>query len=320
MTNARARVGFVRALTQATTAGAVGARLGACTIDGDAARAIAGIGSLACAGPDVLAFCDTGDAAERVAATQASTIIVQHSALARPRSDQTLVRVDDVRAAFIAVVNALLPDSARPEDPPPGIAANARIEDAVRIAPSACIGTNVAIGARTRVGAGAIVYDDCEIGSDCVIGPNAVVGWVGLAYHDRADGRRLYFPHLAGVRIGDRVDVGAQACVCRGMLSHTYIDDDVKIGSLVYVSHGVVIDARAWLSAGTAIAGHATIAADALLGIGSVVIDNVIIDAGALVGGGSVVTKHAAAGSKLYGVPAHPVPSMRRFGPTPREK
>jgi UDP-3-O-[3-hydroxymyristoyl] glucosamine N-acyltransferase len=103
------------------------------------------------------------------------------------------------------------------------------------------------------------------------------------------------------------------------MLSHTTIGDDAKIGALVYVSHGVVIEARAWLSAGTAVAGHARIAAGALLGIGSVVIDNVSLGAGVLVGGGSVVTKRAEAGTKLHGVPAHPVPTMRRFGPTPRE-
>ena len=49
------------------------------------------------------------------------------------------------------------------------------------------------------------------------------------------------------------------------------------------------------------------------------VVDNVAIDAGVLVGGGSVVVRHAAAGEKLLGVPATAVPSMRRFGPTPRE-
>ena len=253
-TGASARGDFVRALPHSTSAGAVGAGIAACTVDGDAARPISSIGSLASEGPGVLGFCDASDAGERVAATRASTIIVARAASVRPRSDQTLLRVDDVRAAFIDVVRALLPGSERPNDPPAGVAPSARIDGGTQIAGSACIGANVVVGARTRIAAGAIVYDDCEIGDDCVIGPNAVVGWVGLAYHDRSDGRRLFFPHLAGVRIGHRVDVGAQACVCRGMLSHTYIGDDVKIGSLVYVSHGVIVDARAWLSAGTAIA------------------------------------------------------------------
>jgi UDP-3-O-[3-hydroxymyristoyl] glucosamine N-acyltransferase len=151
-----------------------------------------------------------------------------------------------------------------------------------------------------------------------VIGPGAVIRWLGLASHDRADRRRSFFPHLAGVRIGDRVDVGARTCICRGMLSHTTIASDAKLGSLVYVSHGVDIAAGAWSSAGTAIAGHATIAANALLGIASVVVDNVDVGPDAMVGAGSVVIRDASAGSKLHGVPAQPVAAMQRFGPTPR--
>ena len=194
---------------------------------------------------------------------------------ASPRSGRTLIVVEDVRAAFIDIVERLLPGAERPLDPAPGADAAARIDDSAEIAASACIGAGVVIGAHSRVGPGAIIYADREIGSDCIIGPNAVVGWVGLSYHDRADGRRSFFPHLAGVRIGDRVDVGANACICRGMLSHTTIGDDVRIGSLVYISHGVDIGARSWLSAGTAIAGHATIGERTLLGIGSIVVDKI---------------------------------------------
>ena len=219
------------------------------------------MGSLAATADDLLAFCDAADAAERLTLTRASVVLVRGGARASPRPGQTLIVVDDVRAAFIDIVLHLLPDSERPRDPSPGIDAAARVDARASVAPSACIGAGVVIGARSRVAAGAIIYADCEIGDDCVIGPNAVIGWVGLSYHDRKDGRRSFFPHLAGVRIGDRVDVGAQACICRGMLSHTLIGDDARIGSLVYVSHGVDIGARAWLSAGTAIAGHATIGA-----------------------------------------------------------
>jgi UDP-3-O-[3-hydroxymyristoyl] glucosamine N-acyltransferase len=309
---------FIRLLARPTTAGAIHASLLGSALLGDPDRAIRGIGSLGSGADGVLTFCDAPGASERFAASRAAVVIVPREGSPAPCPARTLVAVDDVRAAFIDVVASLLPDAARPPDPAPGVAAGAHVDAAADVAPTACIGARVHIGPRTRVGPGAVVYDDSDIGSDCVIGPGASIGWVGLAYHDRADGRRLFFPHLGSVRIHDRVDVGAQACVCRGMLSHTLVGDDVKIGSLVYVSHGVVIGERAWLSAGTLIAGHARVAAGALLGIGSVVVDNVNLDEGVLVGGGSVVTKHAAAGEKLYGVPAHPVASMRRFGPTPR--
>ena len=314
-----AHSGFVRELPQPMTARALGRLVPSAIVEGDPDRTVRGIGSLSSGEPAVLAFCDASAVAERLGATRASIVIVPRGANAQPSRDQTIIAVDDVRAAFVDIVEALIPASARPCDPAPGVDPGALVDPSAAIAMSACIGANVVVGQRTRVGPGAVIYGDCTIGRDCVIGPNAVVGWVGLAYHDRADGTRSFFPHLAGVRIGNGVDVGAQACICRGMLSHTTIGDDVKIGSLVYVSHGVIVEARAWLSAATAVAGHASIASGALLGIGSIVIDNVDIRAGVLVGGGSVVTKEAPAGSKLYGVPAHPVPAMRRFGPTPRD-
>lgn len=310
---------FVRTLAQPTTADELSRRVPTAVLIGDPRRTVRGIGALVSGAPDTLAFCDAADAASQLAAAAASVVIVPAGTRAMPRGDQTFIAVDDVRAAFIDIVAVLLPGADRPPDPPQGIDSSARIDESASIAPTACIGAGVAVGPRTRIGPGAVVHVDVEIGGDCVIGPGAVIGWVGLAYHDRADGRRMFFPHLAGVRIGDRVDIGAQACVCRGMLSHTVVGDDAKIGSLVYVSHGVVIGDRAWLSAGTAVAGHARIAAEAVLGIGSVIVDNVNLDAGVAVGAGGVVTGDATAGSRLCGVPAHPVPTMRRFGPTPRQ-
>ena len=310
---------FARPLLQSTTALALAESIGSCRVHGDARQLVTCIGSLASTASNLLAFCDDANPDERLHNTAAAVVIVRESAQSTSRQGQTLLAVPDVRAAFIDIVERLLPGSARPDDPPRGIDPSARIDPSASVAASACIGAGVVIGARSRIASGAVVYADCQIGSDCIVGPNAVVGWVGLSYHDRADGERVFFPHLAGVRMADRVDVGAQACICRGMLSHTTIRADAKIGSLVYVSHGVVIGEGAWLSAGTAIAGHATIGAGALLGIGSVVVDNVELEPGVCSGGGSVVTRHARAGARLQGVPAHEVPAMRRFGPTPRD-
>ena len=310
---------FARVLPESTTARLVSERLTGAALVGNPDRPIRAIGALSARQAGVLAFCDAAKTAERLPAASAAVIIVAHGTSVHPGGGQTLIAVDDVRAAFIDTVDWLLPGSGRPADPVPGVDASAQIDASASISPLACIGAAVHIGAGTRVAPGAIVYPDTRIGRDCNIGPGAIIGWVGLAYHDRADGRRSFFPHLAGVRIGDRVDVGAKTCVCRGMLSHTAIGDDAKIGSLVYVSHGVAVAERAWVSAGTAIAGHATIAAGALLGIGSIVIDNVDLGADVMVAGGSVVTRAAGAGAKLHGIPAQAVAAMRRFGPTPRD-
>jgi UDP-3-O-[3-hydroxymyristoyl] glucosamine N-acyltransferase len=311
--------GFVRSFLEPLAAETLVARVGLpAVLRGNPMRSAGGIAPLGPGLPDALSFCDATDARDRVAASRSSIVVTVSSGGAQPRADQTLIEVDDPRAWFILAVAALLPGVGRPAAPGPGIHPGARVDPGAEVAPSAAIGDNVTIGPGSLVGPGAVVYADSTIGAGCCIGPNAVIGWVGLAYHRDHSGRRLFFPHLATVRIGDDVDVGANACICRGMLSDTVVGAHAKIGSLVYVSHGVVVDENAWISASAAIAGHSRLGEGALVGIGSVVVDNVAMAPDTLVGGGSVVTRDARAGEKLFGVPARHVPTIRRFGPTPR--
>jgi UDP-3-O-[3-hydroxymyristoyl] glucosamine N-acyltransferase len=287
------------------------------TILGDPARQVDGVGALLPGHPRTLTFCDAADAQRRLALTAASVVAV--AAPLQPAPEQTLIVVADPRAWFIHAVDVLLPGSARPREPAVGVHASASVHADAEVSPSAAIGERVIIGPGTRVGPGAVIYADCTIGANCCIGPGAVIGWVGLAYHQGIDGRRAFFPHLGGVRIGDWVDIGAHSCVCRGMLSDTTVGDSAKVGSLVYLSHGTTVGDHAWVSASAAVAGHASIGANAVLGIGAVVIDNVALEPGVIVGGGGVVTRAAKAGEKLVGVPARHAPALRAFGPTPRD-
>ena len=289
----------------------------AATILGDPAREVDGLGALLPGHPRTLTFCDAADAQRRLALSAASAIVI--AAPLQPAPEQTLIVVDDPRAWFIQAVEKLLPGSARPREPEVGVHTSATVHADAEVSSAAAVGERVVIGAGTRVGPGAVIYSDCIIGVNCCIGPGAVIGWVGLAYHQGKDGRRAFFPHLGGVRIGDWVDVGAHACVCRGMLSDTTIGDAAKIGSLVYLSHGTTVGAGAWVSASAAVAGHSSLGANAVLGIGAVVIDNVALEPGVIVAGGGVVTRAAKSGEKLAGVPARPAPAMRAFGPTPRD-
>jgi UDP-3-O-[3-hydroxymyristoyl] glucosamine N-acyltransferase len=309
---------FIRPLHQPTSARALVAGIaGVARIVGDPDRPVLGLGALSPGHPNTLTFCDAADAQDRLAASSASVIAV--SAPLKPAKEQTLIIVDDARAWFIRAVDFLLPGSSRPREPDIGVHPRARIHANAQVSSAAAVGEGVSIAAGTRVGPGAVIFADCTIGANCCIGPGAVIGWVGLAYHRGKDGTRAFFPHLGSVRIGDWVDIGANACICRGMLSDTTIGDSAKIGSLVYLSHGTTLGANAWVSASAAVAGHSTVGANGLLGIGAVIIDNIAIEAGVIVGGGSVVTRSARTGEKLVGVPARHAPTLRRFGPTPRE-
>jgi UDP-3-O-[3-hydroxymyristoyl] glucosamine N-acyltransferase len=309
---------FIRPLHRVISVRALVERLpGTVEIVGDPEREVQGLGALLPGHRGALTFCDAADAKDRLSSSQSSIIAV--AAPSQPLPDQTLLVVDDPRAWFIRAVAVLLPDSGQPREPSPGVHPSARVQADAVISESAAVGEGVSIGRGTRVGPGAVIYAGCTIGANCSIGPGAVIGWVGLAYHQGRDGRRAFFPHLGGVRIGDWVDIGANSCVCRGMLSDTTIGDDAKIGSLVYLSHGTTIGDGAWVSAAAAVAGHATVGANGVLGIGAIVIDNVTLEPGVVVGGGGVVTRSARTGEKLVGVPARHAPSLRRFGPTPRD-
>jgi UDP-3-O-[3-hydroxymyristoyl] glucosamine N-acyltransferase len=310
---------FFRPLPHAVTAAELARRVALpATLAGHAAAPIRGIAPLGPGHVDALSFADPQAAAERIAASLSSVIIVAPREDLGPADGRTLIVTEDPRSWFIAAVEALLPETAREAEPQPGVDPRARIHPDARIAASAAIGDDVEIGAHTRVGPGAVVCAGTRIGAHCIIGPGTVIGWVGLAYHDDRHGTRRYFPHLAGVRIADWVDIGANCCVCRGILSDTTIGNDVKIGSLVYIGHGAVVGDRVWISASTSLAGHSRAQADALVGIGTTVIDNVAIASGALVGAGSLVTRTTEPGGKVAGVPARSIPTLRRFGPTPR--
>jgi UDP-3-O-[3-hydroxymyristoyl] glucosamine N-acyltransferase len=287
------------------------------TISGDAGRLIQGIAPLTPGHEGALSFCDPGGTPD-IRASRSAVIFAAADAELRLSAKQTLILVDDPRAAFIHAVEAMLPAAGRPPEPAVGVHTDAIVHRAARISPNAAIGEGVSIGSGTRVGAGAVIYAGCTIGSNCCIGPGTIIGWVGLAYHQDRHGNRLFFPHLGAVRIGDWVDIGANCCVCQGILSDTMIGNQVKMGSLVYVGHGALIEDKVWISAATAIAGHAHIGADGLIGIGAIVVDNVETGPGVIIGAGSVVTRDAPADDKLVGVPARSVPKLRRFGLTPR--
>jgi UDP-3-O-[3-hydroxymyristoyl] glucosamine N-acyltransferase len=310
---------FLRTLPEPVAVEALVARISqGPTISGGSSRLIRGIAPLTPGHEDALSFCDPAAPAERVHASRSAVIVAAPGADLHPAAEQTLILVEDPRAWFILAVEALLPAVGRPPEPTVGIHPRASVHPDAQISPSAAIGDEVSIGAGTRVGPGVVIYAACTVGSNCCIGPGTVIGWVGLAYHEDRHGHRLFFPHLGGVRIGDEVDIGANCCVCQGILSDTTIGYQVKIGSLVYIGHGVVIEDKVWISASTAIAGHSRIGNSGLIGIGTVVVDNIATGPGVLVGAGSVLTRDAQAGDKLIGVPARHVPTLRRFGPTPR--
>ncbi|MEZ5268643.1 MAG: hypothetical protein R2789_08795 [Microthrixaceae bacterium] len=82
---------------------------------------------------------------------------------------------------------------------------------------------------------------------------------MGFGYARDPDGTPVLLPHLGGVRIGDRVEIGANTAVDRGTLEHTVIEDDAKIDNLVHIAHNCVVGEGAFVIATSILCGSVRI-------------------------------------------------------------
>lgn len=178
------------------------------------------------------------------------------------------------------------------------------LEEGVKIYPGAFIGRDVILGANTVVHTGAHI-ENATIGSDCVINAGAVIGKDGFGY-TRQDGKNIFIPHTGRVVLGNRVSVGANTCIDRGVMSDTVVGEGTKIDNLCQIAHGVVIGKECFLAAGVGLAGGVVIGNRVLLA-GQVGVPNGIhIGDDVEVGAKSGVFRNIPNGEKWMGMPAGP--------------
>jgi UDP-3-O-[3-hydroxymyristoyl] glucosamine N-acyltransferase len=245
-------------------------------------------------------------ALERIRETAAG-IVIAHSDVRHAGSGQ-----HDARAAVIAYspnprleiirvaerfFSAQPPASVHPTAV---VSAEAILGPDVSIGPGATVG-RAEIGRGTRIGAGVRVLDDVSLGEECVVFPGAVIGADGFGYERDDSGTPHKFPHVAGVRIGDRVEIGANTCIDRGALTDTVIEDDVKIDNLVHVAHNVVLGARTMIAASAVVAGSARVGSDVWIGPLACISDGITVGDGASVSLGAVVTRDVEPGQRVTG-------------------
>lgn len=241
---------------------------------------------------------------------------------------RTVVRTANPRAAVAKAIRKLHPRI----EASPGIHPSAVLGPGAVVAPGAHIGPFVSIGAGARVGAGTFidagsvigdyvvigerctihphvtVYRDVTIGREVVLHSGVVIGADGFGYVLN-DGIWENFPQIGRVEIGDRVEIGANACVDRAALGVTRIGDGTKLDNMVHVGHNcqigrnVVVAAQTGFSGGVIVEDYAVIGGQ--VGIG----DKARIESGAVLGSGSGVltSKIVRAGQPMWGTPARPL-------------
>lgn len=313
-----------------TTAGELAKKFGL-ELKGDPKTVVAGVAPIADAKPGQLAFYSTERNSnafkilpiEVLKNTKASVILLQPEQIKDAPKGATLLITDTPRGNIVKILGEIYR-----EKPRFGIHYFAKVERGVffrkkhscyvgqfatvergaviepdvKIYPGAFIGRNVVLGAGTIVYSGAHI-ENATIGSECVINANAVIGKDGFGY-TRQNGHNVFIPHAGRVVLGNRVSVGANTCIDRGVMTDTIVGDGTKIDNLCQIAHGVVIGKECFLASGCGLAGQSVVGDRAMLGGQVGVANGIHIGADAEVGAKSGVFRNIPDGERWMGYPA----------------
>lgn len=169
------------------------------------------------------------------------------------------------------------------------IGANVILSDKVQIGPGCVVAQDCVIGANSRLWANVTLYHDVHMGQDCIIHSGTVIGSDGFGYANE-QGNWVKIPQTGGVRIGNRVEIGACTSVDRGALTHTEIHDGVIIDNQVQIAHNDVIGAHTAIAGSTTVAGSVTIGKYCIIGGNSAIAGHISVCDGAHVSGGTNIT------------------------------
>ena len=194
------------------------------------------------------------------------------------------------------------------------IESGATVGDNCRIGPGAVVGRRATLGAATTLMARAVVCGDSSLGEGCLIHSGAVIGADGFGFVGDENGAPVKIPQLGRARLGDNVEVGANAAIDRGALDDTVIGDNVKIDNLAQIGHNVRIGDNTIVCGCVGVAGSAIIGRGCLIGGGAGIAGHLTIGDGATIAARAEVTRSVAAGESVSStMPARPVRQWRRF-------
>lgn len=269
-------------------------------------RVIAGVGTLADAGPQQLSFLANPRYRAQLTPCSAGAVVLREQDAEAWPGTALIARDPYVTFAKIAALFEAKPVFIAGCHPTAAVNATAEVD------PAACIGPLVSIGARSRIAAGARIGPGCVIGDDCVVGadcelvarvtlvtrvrlgervlihPGAVLGADGFGIA-MDHGHWIKVPQLGGVVVGDDCEIGANTTIDRGALEDTVLEEDVRLDNQIQIAHNVRIGAHTAMAGCSAVAGSAKIGRHCLIGGGAGVLghlevcDRVVITSMSLV-------------------------------------
>jgi UDP-3-O-[3-hydroxymyristoyl] glucosamine N-acyltransferase len=203
------------------------------------------------------------------------------------------------------------------------VAADAIIEEGVRIGPNCVVESGARIGRDTVLGPGCVIgagssvgpgsrlyahvtlYDGVKVGARAIIHSGAVLGADGFGFApDPTLGKGAWgkIPQLGGVTVGDDVEIGANTTVDRGALEDTVLADGVKLDNQIMVAHNCRIGAHTAIAACVGVAGSTTIGERCTIGGAAMLSGHLTLGDDVHVSGGTAVTSSISKPGRYTGV------------------
>lgn len=185
------------------------------------------------------------------------------------------------------------------------IGPGAQIGADCEIGPNAVIGPGVTLGRRSRIGAN-VSLAFALIGDDVTILAGAVIGEQGFGVAGDSGGL-IDMPHLGRVLIQDRVTIGANTTIDRGVFDDTIIGEETKIDNLCHIAHNVVIGRGVQIAGFAGISGSTNVGDGVIMGGRAGVADHRTIGARAVLAAAAAVFQDVPEGETWSGYPAKPI-------------
>jgi UDP-3-O-[3-hydroxymyristoyl] glucosamine N-acyltransferase len=299
--------------------GELARRLGA-ELRGDANVEVTGVKGIEEAGPAEITFVANPKYAGLARKTKAAAVLVEPDF---PEIEAATLRIKNPYHAFSRALAIFY----QPPTYAPGIHPTAVIHPTAQIGESAHIGAYVVVGPNVQLGphatilphvviypgvktgghffahAHAVVRENCELGDNVTLENGAIVGADGFGFSKNDLGQWEKIPQSGPVRIGNRVDVQANACVDRATVGATEIGDGSKIDNLVQIGHGSHVGNDTLVCAQTGLAGSSVIGNNVILAGQTGIAGHCSVGDGVILTAQSAVSHDVPPGKMISGSP-----------------
>lgn len=235
-------------------------------------------------------------------------VIISSSMLDGVSSEVCVLITPKPKAAFAIILQKFFVKEDRIPNPGPGsVILSKQISKNVTIGANCYISPNVAIGEGTIIQNNVTIYGPTKIGKNCTIASNSVICDQAVVFARDEYGNRRRVPYVAGVEIGDNVDIAMCVDIQSGFLHPTRIEDECNIGAHCNIAHNCRIGAGTDLICRVDVCGSTTIGKNVYVAPGAVILGHIYVADNSLIAASSMVRKDVHAGMLAMGVPAKEV-------------